>query len=96
METLATSLLTQTQQTAITLGVPIIGTIATAAAAGHIGQLTRHIHIAVAVDGGVALMAAPIVGAALPSPRLMPRVRPAPESTPTGVDPGTAGPSPQP
>jgi hypothetical protein len=45
VETLATSLLTQTQQTAITLGVPIIGTIATAADAGHIGQLTRHIHM---------------------------------------------------
>lgn len=53
--------------------VPIIGTIATAVAAGHIGQLTRHIHIAVAVDGGVALIAALLIGAALTSPRLVPR-----------------------
>jgi MFS family permease len=63
---LATNILTMTQQAAVTLGTPIIGTIATAAA---FSDLTRHIHLAIAIQAAATLVAAAAVGIALLRPR---------------------------
>jgi hypothetical protein len=60
---LATSLLTMTQQTAITVGIPIIGTIATAA--GHAEGLVGDIRVAFALDAGLTVLVAVAAGLAL-------------------------------
>jgi predicted MFS family arabinose efflux permease len=66
---LATSLLTMTQQVAITMGIPIIGTLATAAGAAGTGELIHDVRLAVAVDGAITLVVAGMVTAALVRPQ---------------------------
>ncbi|MBO0768157.1 MAG: MFS transporter [Solirubrobacterales bacterium] len=59
---LATSLLTMTQQVAIASGIPVIGTIATAGAAS---ALLAHIRLAFAVDAGITVAVAAVIGVGL-------------------------------
>jgi MFS family permease len=69
---LATSLLTMTQQVAITMGIPIIGTLATAAGSA---DLLGDIRLAVAVDAAITIAVATLVTVALVRPRVLRLVR---------------------
>jgi MFS family permease len=72
---LATSLLTMTQQTAITMGIPIIGTLATATGAVGAGELIHDVRLAIAVDSVITIAVAALVACALVRPRVLGRVR---------------------
>jgi hypothetical protein len=65
---LATSLLTMTQQVAITMGIPIIWTLATAAGSA---DLLGDIRLAVAVDAAITIAVATLVTVALVRPRVL-------------------------
>ncbi|WP_256789120.1 MFS transporter [Frankia sp. AvcI1] len=97
---LATALTTMTQQVALTVGIPILSTVATArssALAGHLSAVRATlagIRLALVVDAALTLVVAAAIAAAL-----LPRRRSAPPPTPSrardGVTPDTRSHAPE-